>query len=194
MRKLMMAAMVVAGLGLATGCQNKSDVQKQREDVAEAQRDAAQKTAEAQRETQEDIAKAQEKGMEKQLDAQKDVQEEQQDLAEAEHKQAADRVDATGGSGMAASNAQTEEVKGTIQSASASTITVIVPDKNNQLMRFQANSATQVTRDDKPVALKDLKAGDEVRASYQLDQNGKMLLRSIDVKKLSAQHPGEQKK
>jgi hypothetical protein len=101
--------------------------------------------------------------------------------------------DAMGGSGMAA-NAQKEEVKGTIQSASASSITLMVPDKNNQMMRFQANQQTQVMKDDKPMALTDLKPGDEVRASYQMDQNGKMVLRSIDVNKESAQHKGQQKK
>jgi hypothetical protein len=188
MRKLMMAVMAVAGLGLTVGCQSRSsEIQDKRQDVAEAQREAAEKTAEADREA-----------LDTRQEAQKDVAEERRELAEvqadkadAEHKALTD--DATGGSGMAA-NAQSEEVKGTIQSASAGSITLMVPDKNNQMMRFQANQQTQVMKDDKPVALTDLKPGDEVRASYQMDQNGKMVLRSIDVKKESAQHPGQQKK
>ncbi|PTL77293.1 hypothetical protein [Vitiosangium sp. GDMCC 1.1324] len=179
MRKLMMAVMTVAGIGLMTaGCQQKSEVQKQREDVASAQRDvtkaeqdANRKVAETRQEEQKDVN-----------EAQGNLNKEQSDLAKAEQEQA------TGGSGTA--TAQTEEVKGTIQSASASTITIIVPDKNNQMMRFQANPQVVVTRDEKPVALKDLKPGDEVRASYQMDPNGQMVLKSIDVKKASAQHPG----
>ena len=107
--------------------------------------------------------------------------------------------EATGGSGTTMNkdtmaNVKLEKVEGTIQSASANTIAIIVPDKNNQVMRFQANQQVQVMKDDKPVALKDLKAGDEVRASYQMDPNGQMMLKSIEVEKLSAQHPGEPKK
>jgi hypothetical protein len=197
----MMAVMAVAGLGLVTGCQSKRDeVQEQRQDVAEAQRDAAQKTAEAQRDTQKDIAEAQREGAEKQAEAQQDVNEEQRELAKAEREQSREQLndasnrndDATGGSGMA--NARTEEVEGTIQSASGNNLTLIVPDKNNQLLKFQADPQVRVTRDDKPVALKDLKAGDEVRASYTMDQAGKMILKSIEVEKESAQHPGKQKK
>lgn len=188
MRKLMMAVVAVAGLGLTVGCQDRNkEIQEQREDVAEAQREAAEASAEADREA-----------LDTRQEAQGEVAEERRELAEAqaekaeeEHKAMGDDT-AMGGSGTA--NVQTEEVKGTIQSASASSITLMVPDKNNQMMRFQANPQTQVMKDDKPVALSDLKPGDEVRASYQMDQAGKMVLRSIDVKKESAQHPGQQKK
>jgi hypothetical protein len=197
MRKLMMAVVAVAGLGLVTGCQNKKEeVQEQRQDVAEAQREASETTAEAQRDTQKDIAEAQREGAKKQAEAQQDVREEQGELAEAERDQLNDQSnmndDATGGSGMA--TAKTEEVKGTIQSASGNNLTLIVPDKNNQLMKFQTNSQVQVMRDDKPVAITDLKAGDEVRASYVMDPAGKMVLKSVEVKKESAQHPGKEKK
>lgn len=187
MRKLMMAVMAVAGLGLVTGCQQKSEVQQQREDVAEAQRDVAHE----QREANQEVAETRQDAQEDVNDAQRDLAQEKRDLAQAEQKQAADN--ATGGSGMATTkndNMKTEEVKGTIKSASASNLTLIVPDKNNQLMKFQANQQVQVTKDDKPMALTDLKPGDEVRASYTMDANGQMLLRSIDVKKESAQHPG----
>ncbi len=186
MRKLMMAVMAVAGLGLVTGCQNKKEeVQEQQQDVAEAQREAAQTTAETQRE-----------GAEEQAEAQQDVREEERELAEAQREQLNDQTnrgeDATGGSGMA--TGKTEEVKGTIQSSSGNSLSLIVPEKNNQVMRFQTNAQVQVTRDDKPAALTDVKAGDEVRASYMVDQAGKMVLKSIEVEKESAQHPGQQKK
>jgi len=190
MRKLMMTAVAVAGLGLTVGCQKSgnNDVQAARQDVAEAQREAAEKSAEANREALDTRQEAQQEVVEER----RELAEVQSERADAEHKSISDD-EATGGSGMAA-NVQKEEVKGTIQSASASSVTLMVPDKNNQMMRFQANPQTQVMKDDKPVALTDLKAGDEVRASYEMDQNGKMVLRSIELKKESAQHPGQQKK
>ncbi len=189
MRKLMMAAMAVAGLGLTVGCQSRSsEIQDKRQDVAEAQREAAEKSAEADRTALDTRQEAQQEVVEER----RELAEVQAEKADAEHKSMGED-DAMGGSGMAA-NVQKEEVKGTIQSASASSVTLMVPDKNNQMMRFQANPQTQVMKDDKPVALTDLKAGDEVRASYDMDQNGKMVLRSIELKKESAQHPGQQKK
>jgi hypothetical protein len=196
MRKLMMAVMAVAGLGLTVGCQDRNKVQEEQRDVAEAQRDVAETRAE----TDKEVAETRQEGQKDLTEEQRDVAEEQRELAEAQHEQLDEQNDrATGGSGMATprdttANVKTEEVKGTIQSASANSIALIVPDKNNQVMRFQANNQVQVMKDDKPVALKDLKAGDEVRASYQLDPNGQMMLKSIEVKKLSAQHPEQPKK
>jgi hypothetical protein len=191
-----MAVVAVAGLGLVTGCQQKSDVQKQREDVAEAQGDVAKAQQDANRE----VAETRQDEQKDVTDAQRDLAKEQGDLAKAENQEATDS--ATGGSGMAATkdsmakndNVKTEEVKGTIQSASASNLTLIVPDKNNQTLKLQANPQVTVTKDKKPLALTDLKPGDEVRASYVLDANGQMVLKTIDVTKVSAQHPGAQKK
>ncbi|WP_375773163.1 hypothetical protein NR798_20490 [Archangium gephyra] len=196
MRKLMMAVMAVAGLGLTVGCQDRNKVQEEQRDVAEAQRDVAQERQDVNKE----VAETRQEGREDVTDAEKKLMEEQRELADAQHKQLDEQNDqATGGSGTVnkndtMANVKTEEVEGTIQSTSANTIAIIVPDKNNQVMRFQANQQIQVMKDDKPVALKDLKAGDEVRASYQLDPNGKMMLKSIEVEKLSAQHPGQKKK
>ncbi|OJT21544.1 hypothetical protein BO221_27425 [Archangium sp. Cb G35] len=195
MRKLMMAVMAVAGIGLTVGCQDRNKVQREQEDVAEAQRDVAQERQEVDRE----VAEARQDSTENLNEAQRDLAEEQRDLAAAQNEQLAEQNDqAIGGSGTATkdtmANVKLEKVEGTIQSASANTIAIIVPDKNNQVMRFQANQQVQVMKDDKPVALKDLKAGDEVRASYQMDPNGQMMLKSIEVEKMSAQHPGEPKK
>ncbi|HEX5744608.1 MAG TPA: hypothetical protein VFZ09_00115 [Archangium sp.] len=197
MRKLMMAVMAVAGLGLTVGCQDRSKVQSEQKDVAEAQRDVA----ETRQESAQDLAEVRQDSQKEMSDAEKNLVEEQRELADAQHKQMVDGDDqATGGSGTTmnkndtAANVKTEEVEGTIQSASANTIAIIVPDKNNQVMRFQADQQLKVMKDDKPVALKDLKAGDEVRASYSLDPNGKMMLKSIEVEKMSAQHPGVKNK
>ncbi len=188
MRKLMMAAFTVAALGLTVGCQDRSKVQSEQQDVAEAQRDVAQENQNAQQE----VAEASQDAQKDVADAQKDLRAEEQDLAQAQQQQATEQNEATGGSGL--TNEKTEEVKGTIKSASANSLTLIVPDKDNKTMKFQADKQVQVLKDDKPVALSDLKAGDEVRASYQLDANGQMVLRSIEVEKLSAQHPEKQKK
>jgi predicted phage tail protein len=196
MRKLMMAVMAVAGLGLTVGCQDRNKVQQEQQDVAEAQRDVTQER----QEVAQDVNETRQDGQQELTDAQKDLMEEQRELADAQHQQLDEQNDeATGGSGGMANkdttaNVKTEEVEGTIQSASTNSIALIVPDKNNQVMRFQADNQVRVMKDDKPVALRDLKAGDEVRASYQLDPNGKMMLKSIEVEKMSAQHPGQQKK
>jgi uncharacterized protein HemX len=191
MRKLMMAVVAVAGV--AVGCQ-KNDVQKERQDVAEAQREATQERQEIQRDTQQEMAELRQEQQQELTDLNRDVQEEQKDVAEAQREQLNDQDEAIGGSGDTMANAKTEQVEGTIQSASANNITLWVPDQDNKLMKFQADKNVRVMRDDKPVALTELKAGDEVRASYQLDQAGKMVLRSIEVEKQSAQHPNKQMK
>jgi hypothetical protein len=193
MRKLMMAVVAVAGLGLMAGCKS-NNVEGKRQDVAEARQDVAQEQQNAQQE----VAEVRQDAQQDVAEAQKDLTEEQSELSRAQHEQLRDddQLGATGGSGTANSTAdvKTEDVKGTIQSTSGNTLKLIVPDKNNQVMQFQANSQVRVMKDDKPVALTDLKAGDEVRASYQMDPNGKMVLQSIEVEKMSAQHPGQQKK
>ena len=188
MRKLMMAVVAVVGLGLTVGCQNRgNELQEKRQDLAEAQREAAQTNAEVQRDLQQGTAEARTDAMEKQQEAQQEVVEEQRELVEARNEQALDEHKAIGGSGAASgmandkssgmANAQTEEVKGTIQSASASSITLLIPDKNNQMMRFQANPQTQVMQDDKPMALSDLKPGDEV--ILEIEKLGRLVNRIV---------------
>ena len=181
MRKLMAAVMVVSGLGLVTGCERKGDVQKQRENVAEAQREVMQE----QQDVNQEVASSREDAQEDVAEAQQDLAKEQTKLAEKEYEQLSDNQ-ATGGSGMASN--KLEEVKGTIQSASGSNLTLIVPDKDNQLMRFKSDPQVKVMRDDKALSMSSLKAGDEIRASYQIDPNGQMLLRSVEVTKTSAKN------
>ena len=193
MRKIMMAVVAVAGV--AVGCQ-KSDVQKERQDVAEVQREATQERQEIQQDTQKEMAELRQEEQQELTDLNKDVQEEQKDVIEAERDQLNNnnQDEAIGGSGDTMANAKTEEVEGAIQSVSGNNITLMVPDQDNKLMKFQADKNVRVMRDDKPVALTELKAGDEVRASYQMDQAGKMVLRSIELEKPSAQNPNMKKK
>ncbi len=187
MRKLMTAVVAVAAAGMVmTGCERKSEVQRQQEDVAEARVDVAK----AQQERNQEIAEARQDAQEDVIDAQKDLADEQRDLAEAQYKQNEDLRDdnlsATGGSGMV--SAKTEEVKGIVKSASDNSVTLMIKNKDNQLMTFQSNNQLKVMHDDKPLALSNLKAGDEVRASYQRDATGTTRRRPIDVTKPSAQH------
>ncbi|OJH36858.1 hypothetical protein [Cystobacter ferrugineus] len=185
MRKLMAAVMVVSGLGLVTGCERKGDVQRQQENVAEAQREVVQEQSEANQE----VASSAQDAQEDVNEARQDLAEEQNKLAEKQYEQLSEQDTATGGSGMVSDKQavnKLEEVKGTIQSASGNNLTLIVPDKDNQLMRFKSDAQVKVMHDDKPLSLSSLKAGDEVRASYQMDPNGQMLLRSVEVTKTSA--------
>lgn len=174
MRKLMTALMAVAAAGMVTaGCSSKSEVQRQ--DVAQARLELAK----AKKEQQHDIAQVR--------------THEQQDLAQA--RDLNDRMDngsqgATGGSGLM--DPQTQEVKGTVQATTDTSLTLIIPNQDNQLMRFTANDQVKVTRDNQPLTLQSLKAGDEVRAAYQVDPNGLRVLRSLEVTKVSAQHPAMQ--
>ena len=167
MRKLMAAVLVVSGLGLVTGCERKSDLQRQREDVAEAQRDvkqeqqkADQELAEGRQDAQKDLSKAQ-----------RDLADEQSELAAKEYDQLSDHG-ATGGSGLANDSTArdpiasdtvhdtgklrdeaAQEIQGTIQSASGSNLTLIVPDQDNKLVRFKSDKQVQVMRDDKAMSL-----------------------------------------
>lgn len=204
MRKVMMAVMAVASAGLmTTGCERKAEVQRQREDVAEARIDVAKaqqeqqrELAEARQEQQKDLADVQKDTQEDVLDAKKDLADEQKDLNEAQARQMNDQFDrdsmsATGGSGMTATAQQ--EIQGTIQATTNNTLTILVPSEDSRLMTFKSDSALKVMRDDKPLALSSLKAGDEVRASYSVDENGLRTLHSVDVTKTSAQHPMKMK-
>src|SRR6218665_448370 len=192
MRKLMVAAMAVAGLGLAAGC--KSNVERQRESVAEAQRDVSQEqqkmnqdVAETRQDNAQEVAEVRQEGQQDVNEARQDLLDEQRDLAEAENKRFDEQREATGGSGMG--TAKTEEGKGTIQSASNNSLTLIIPNQDNRVMSFKADPQLKVMHDKQAMSLSNLKAGDEVRASYQLDQSGERMLRSVEVTKPSAQHP-----
>ncbi|MBM7115906.1 hypothetical protein [Archangium primigenium] len=191
MRKLMVAAMAVAGLGMAAGC--KSNVESQRESVAEARQDVLKEqqkmqedVASARQDSAEEIAEARVEGQENIAEAQKDLAEEQSDLARAQNENL-NEGSAVGGSGMV--DAKTEEIKGTIQSASNSALTLIIPSQDNRVMSFKANSQLKVMHDKQAMSLSSLKVGDEVRASYSLGQNGERMLRSVEVTETSAQHP-----
>ncbi|KFA88485.1 hypothetical protein [Archangium violaceum] len=168
MRKLMMAVMAVAGLGLVAGCRD--SVQSERRDVAQAQQEVQQE----QREMQREIAEERQEGQQELAEQRQDVQEERQELQE-------ELREGTGGGAMAGA----QMVDGRIQSATPDAVVLIVPDQNNQRMQLRADQKTQVKKDNQTMSLRDLKPGDEVRASYEMGQGGQMILRSIEVQKKS---------
>lgn len=131
-------------------------------------------------------------------EAKQELTEEQRELAEAQYKdrntddkKAEANVNedddlAIGGAGdtkdtdMAMRSAE-QKVTGRVQKAASNMLVLTVPDQNNREMRFQTDADTQVKKNDKTVKLMDLKPGDEVRASYDMDDNGNMVLNSIEV-------------
>lgn len=175
MRKLMMAVMAVAGLGLTVGCQDRNQVQQEQQDIAEAQQGVQQE----QREMQREVAGERQEGQEEMAEQRQDVREEQQELTEAQRERMREQQEGTGGGAMA--GAQT--VTGRIQSSTPDAVVLIVPDQNNQQLRLRADNQTQVKKDDRTVTLRELQPGDEVRASYEMGQNGQMILRNIEVQK-----------
>ena len=200
MRKLMMAVMAVAAAGMVTtGCSRGSEVQRQREDVAQARLDVAKakqdqqrQLAQARMDEHKDLNKVQEKTDDNVIDAKKDLAEQKRDLAEAEARDVNDKMDkgelsGTGGSGTTAMKA--EVVTGNVQATTDKSLTLVIPSESNRLMRFTADDQVAVMRDHQPVTIQSLKVGDEVRASYQVDTNGIRMLRSLEVTRVGAQHP-----
>jgi outer membrane murein-binding lipoprotein Lpp len=191
MRKLMMAVAVV-GLGFVAGCQQRSNVQEKTADVAEAQ----QKVDQERQELGQELTEVRQDEREDLMEAKQELSEEQRELADAQHKgdteaMANDTMDdqAIGGAGDTNDNdkdptvrSAEQKVTGRVQRAASNMLVITVPDQNNREMRFQSDADTQVKKNDKTAQLTDLKAGDEVRASYDMDENGNMILNSIEVK------------
>lgn len=173
MRKLMMAVATLAGIALTTGCQrNKNDeVADKRQELSEAQRDAAQKNADVNQDLNEKLAKdqrdAQKDMAEDQRDAQKDlakanenVNEKQQDLAKAESEQQQER--AKDGTSMAAATT----VEGRVQSAGNDKLVLSVPGQANAQLSLKLDDTTRVLQNNREVKADDIQEGSQVRASY----------------------------
>jgi hypothetical protein len=79
---------------------------------------------------------------------------------------------------------KTQEVKGKVQSASGSELTIRMPSKLNRKMDFKTDEQSKVMKDSQSVALSDLKEGDEVRVSYQIIGKERIVV-NVD-----AQQPG----
>lgn len=197
MRKVMMAVMAVAAAGLmTTGCSRKSEVPAQHE-VAQTRLDLA-KAKEHQDikgvhiTDQKSLTPVQQQTDDGTLVAHKNLSDDQKEPSEAQARDIDARLDdgelsATGGSGLLSMT--TEEIQGTIQTTTDKSLTLIIPGEQDRLMRFTANEQVKVMRDDQPLTLQSLKTGDEVRASYQVDEHGVRVLRSLNVTKVSAPKP-----
>ncbi|MET0402638.1 MAG: hypothetical protein ABW123_09555 [Cystobacter sp.] len=91
----------------------------------------------------------------------------------------------TGGSGMVQSD--TLETRGIIRSVSDQGMT-LTESKKDRIVTLRADGQMQPMRDGSPLALSSLKVGDEVRASYQFDEQGQKVLRGLEVIKDGASH------
>ncbi|QSQ15140.1 hypothetical protein [Myxococcus landrumensis] len=191
MRKLMMAVGAVAALAMASGCSKRDNVAEQRQDVAEAQSEAQQKTAEIRQEERQDIARTQQDAREdiaetrgeanqEVANAQQDVREEQSDLAKAERERGEDL--AQGGSGTTGATAAATNVQGRVLDTGRDTLTLVDTVSNRQI-KLKTNDQSRILHDNHPVKLGDIKEGDQVRASYVAD--GKDLV----VRELSITQP-----
>lgn len=178
MRKLMMAAVAVAGLAAATGCQRKSDVQEQREevakaqqDVSEAQRDAHEKVAEQANEGSQETAEARQEAGKEVAEAQQNLNEEQGKLTEEQREEQADRTAATAGA---------TTVQGSLQSKGDDLFVLTVPDQNNRQLRLKTDDQTRLMQNNREVKLDDIQEGSQVRASYVAEGND-MVARDVTV-------------
>lgn len=186
MRKLVFAVAAVAGMGLAAGC--KSDQQKvneERKEVAEAQREAAQKTTEAEREAtqektqidqnaREEMAEADREKGEEQREAQQDVREEQKDLAQAQREANEDANErATGGSGaVATTDADRNAPAGPTMTATGTLSgnqignQFTLKDAKGKDLKLKTDENTRIMYNNQKVDIDDFKEGTQVRASY----------------------------
>jgi HD-GYP domain-containing protein (c-di-GMP phosphodiesterase class II) len=206
MRKLMMAVAAVASLGLAAGCQNNKDkVQAERQDVAEAQREANKTVAEARQEGAQERTEVARDEQEKIAEAQKDVAEEQKDVAEAEREALNDRNDdlnrdndlrddsAIGGAGMAGVNddknkdvnkdvkpiGALQTVEGTLTSSLGNSLKL--RDANGKELSLEIDKGTRVMHNGKAVKLDNFKEGTKVRASYVQDEDQDNVARDVTI-------------
>lgn len=86
----------------------------------------------------------------------------------------------TGGSGMLRTDTMQE--KGIIRSVSDKGMTISVP-KKDRIVTLHVDDQMQLLRDDQPLALSSLQVGDEVRATYQFNEEGQKVLRGLEVTK-----------
>lgn len=167
MRKLMMAVAAVAGVALTAGCQrNKNDeVAEKRQDVAEAQGDAAKKSADVQQDLNQKVAEDQRDAQKDLAKANENVSEKQQDLAQAQAEQQQER--AKDGTSMAAATT----VEGRVQSAGSDKLVLNVPAQGNGALRLKLDDTTRVLQNNREVKADDIQEGSQVRASYVIKGN-----------------------
>jgi hypothetical protein len=96
----------------------------------------------------------------------------------------------TGGSGMLRTDTLQEE--GIIRSVSDKGMTISVP-KKDRIVTLRVDDQVQLLRDDQPLALSSLQVGDEVRATYQFNEDGEKVLRGLEVTKERAEQAKKKK-
>jgi flagellar biosynthesis GTPase FlhF len=158
----MMAAAMVAGVALTTGCSKRDEVQEQRRELTQARQEAQKETAEIRQEADRERAAVARDEQEKLAAAREEVADEQKELAEAERDLARNQREDTAGNTVAAGTT----VQGRMRSTRGDSLVLIVPGNNNAELKLKTDDQTRVMQNDLPVNLDDLKEGTEVRASY----------------------------
>lgn len=162
MRKLMVAVAAVAGLALSAGC--KRSPTEERRELAEAQKDAQNKIAEAHKDANEDRADIRRDEQEEIAEAQRDVADEQRDVAKADQERAEElRHD------NADTMAARDTVQGRVRSTTGNSLVLVVPGRSGSELKLKTDDKTRVTENSREVDLDDFKEGTEVRASYVSD-------------------------
>ncbi len=168
MKKILMAAVSVAGLALGVGCKDNraEQVRDERADLARTQQKANEKIADIRADEAKEKADVAAKADEKVAEERQDVAEERQDLAKAENdlykEERKDAVDS-----MAAGS-----VSGTLKSTLGSQLTI--RDSAGVDHKFDVKDSTRVTYHGAAVKLDDYKDGTEVRASFINDGDDKI--------------------
>ncbi len=181
MRKLMMAAVAVAGLAVMPGCQRSNnnsaasgEVQDQRSQVAKAQEEVGQANREAHESLNEQTADARQQVGQDVAQAQEKLSAEQQKLTQAQGQQQ---------QGMAESGTTTAAattVQGSLQSKDEDMLVLTVAEQGNRQLRLKMDDQTRVMQDNREVKLDDIQEGSQVRASY-VSEGEDMLARDITV-------------
>lgn len=170
-RKLMIAACALAAVAF-TGCQDQRSNAQDR--LEKEQEKLSRTTQSSQEEVQKAEAEAQKKVADARTEAQKDVQEQEQDVAQDQRELAQseqqEQVAANDETAMGGSGAAGTALQGAVTQASDSALTL--RPASGQEVQVQVDQNTRVVgHDGKSLALKDIKQGDEVRASYEM-RNG----------------------
>lgn len=176
MRKLMMAVTAVAGLAVATGCQRNSgsEVQEQREEVAQAQQNVSETSREAHQELREQTAEARQEAGQEIAEAQENLNEEQRELSEARAEQRQEQAQA------ATASAAATTVQGSLQSKDDDMLVLTVKEQGNRQLKLKTDDQTRVMQGNREVKLDDIQEGAQVRASY-VAEGQDMVARDVTV-------------
>lgn len=182
MRKLAMAGALAAALAW-TGARAEDAQKKQAEanqEVSKAKADANQEVSKAKADANQDVSKAQAEAQKNVAEAQKDAQKKEADARQDASKESAHAQGAMGSDKHPVFTKDNFEMKGKVASASSSSITLHregLPDA-----KLDVDRNTKIELDGNHVSAGQLQPGQDVKASFNL-QNDKPMAVEIKAKK-----------